>query len=146
MVFQILPFWDTTSIYQALNIPNKKLIANKYKLRFKQLESWLWCMYYLRNLCAHSDRVRNRRMTKKVNIKGGEDYFGTDIDFLFSYLVVICYLLRIISPECSRFSKIEKFIDTHTSVNRSKMWFPDNWKDIIKEKKLIVKDKLDTNI
>jgi abortive infection bacteriophage resistance protein len=69
MVFQILPFGETSIIYQSLNIKDRKLIANEYHLRFQQLESWIACLSYLRNLCAHSDRVWNRKMTKKIKVK-----------------------------------------------------------------------------
>jgi abortive infection bacteriophage resistance protein len=98
MVFQILPFGETTAIYQALTKPDKILIAKQYILRFSQFESRMLCMSYLRNLCAHSDRVWNRRMTRKVNIRGANKYFQGRIDSLFAYLVVICYLLRSIAP------------------------------------------------
>jgi abortive infection bacteriophage resistance protein len=69
MVFEILAFGETSRIFQALNSRDKKLIAKEYALVFIQLESWIACLSYLRNLSAHSDRVWNRRMTKKVRIK-----------------------------------------------------------------------------
>jgi Abortive infection bacteriophage resistance protein len=140
MIFQILPFGENTGIYQALTKPNKILIAKQYNLRPFQFESRMLCMSYLRNLCAHSDRVWNRRMTRKVNIKWWDNYFQWDRDSLFSYLIVICYLLRIIVPWCSRFSKLEKLIDNHKSIPLVKMGFPNNWKKIIGEKKFVIKD------
>lgn len=69
MVFQVLSFGEATIIYQSLNIKDRKLIASEYKLRFPQFESWIVCLSYLRNLCAHSDRVRSRKMTRKVKIR-----------------------------------------------------------------------------
>jgi abortive infection bacteriophage resistance protein len=69
MVFEILAFEETSRIFQALNSRDKKLIAKEYELVFIQLESWIACLAYLRNLSAHSDRVRNRRMTKKIRMK-----------------------------------------------------------------------------
>ncbi|MDR0650221.1 MAG: Abi family protein [Candidatus Peribacteria bacterium] len=69
MVFEILAFGETSRVFQALNSRDKKLIAKEYELFFPQLESWIACLAYLRNLSAHSDRVWNRRMTKIVKVK-----------------------------------------------------------------------------
>jgi hypothetical protein len=56
-------------------------------------------------------------------------------------LVVICYLLRSIAPWCSRFNKVEKLIDNHKSLPLVKMGFPNNWKEIIREKVFVIEDE-----
>jgi abortive infection bacteriophage resistance protein len=92
----------------------------------------------LRNLSAHSDRVWNRRMTKKVRIKWFEKYFWGENNSLFAYVVVICYLLRIVAPWSTWFGKFEKLIDTHKSVPLAKMGFSENWKEIVREKEFMI--------
>jgi abortive infection bacteriophage resistance protein len=121
MVFQVLPFGEITIVYQALTAYNKTLIAKEYNLRHHYVESRINCLAYLRNLCAHSDRVWNRTMTKKLKIKGYEEHFNNNIDSLFSYLLVIIYFLKIISPSSLWLSKLKKLIKTHKSINFTSM-------------------------
>jgi hypothetical protein len=80
-------------------------------------------------------------MTKKIRMKWFEKYFWGENNSLFAYVVVICYLLRIVAPWCSWFGKFEKLINTHKSVPLMKMWFPEHWKEIVREDDFIVKEK-----
>ena len=72
MILQIMPFGAVCMLYNSLGASNKKIIAKKHDIQRKVFSSRIVCMAYLRNLSAHSDRVRNRTMTKKVNIFGKE--------------------------------------------------------------------------
>ena len=137
MIFQLSPFGDTGNIYKSLTQANKAKLSSKYGLHRSNLESRVDCLSYLRNLCAHSDRVWNRTMTKKVNIKWFEQFFSKDedgmpvIDTLFAYLIVITYFMNYILHNTQWLEKFKKLLKTHNKVDIKRMWFPDNWEEVI---------------
>lgn len=143
MLMQIMSFWNVCSLYKALLKVDKSKIAKRYDLRYQQVESWMVCLSYLRNICAHSDWVWNRWMKKTMTTRWIKKY-TEQWDKLFTYLVVICYLFSNINS--SAFSeRIKKLIKGITKSNTIKskvsyMWFPDNWEQILSSKISIEKD------
>lgn len=142
MLFQLFSFGGLGNVYKSLSKTNKNKVAKMYGLNLYILESWIDCLSYLRNWCAHSDRVWNRRMTKKLSIKWFEKYFPVDqkwehvIDKLYSYVLVIAYFLRKISPTSSCLWDFKKFIVQQVSLKKidvSRMWFPVDWEKKIDE-------------
>jgi len=140
MLFQLFSFWGVGNIYKSLSRTNKNQISKLYGLNFYVLESWIDCMSYLRNLCAHSDRVWNRRMTKKVNIKGFKSFFQKKddgayvIDSLYSYLLIIWFFLKKISPQSTSFDIFKKNLIQEIHLKKiviSNMGFPTDWEDDI---------------
>jgi len=130
MLFQLLSFGKISNVYKSLSRTNKQKIARKYELNFYILESWLDCLAYLRNLCAHADRVWNRKMTVKANIKNIKQFIPKDdkdsyqIDKFYAYLLVILFLLKQISPDSSRFESFKKFLKSDNQIDKARMWFP----------------------
>lgn len=139
MIFQLFAFWDTGNVYKSLSQKNKKLVSKEYDLDKHNLESRIDCLSYLRNMCAHSDRVRNRKMIKKVNIreyeklfascKGDDDYV---IDSLWTYIIVIMYFVRKLIPADNVWiQQFIKFIKNHNKIDIARMWFPATREDEI---------------
>lgn len=133
MIMQILSFWGAGILYTSLLIIDKVLVAKRYNLRWQQLQSRIDCMAYLRNLCAHSDRVWNRKMTKKLRIKWMEGILLSN-DTTYSYILVVVCLLRKISDNFSRIWewKLVNFIKSHKSIQLNSMWFPKDWEEKMK--------------
>lgn len=132
MLFQLLSFWKISNFYKCLSKTNQQKIAKKYGINFYVLSSWLDCLAYLRNLCAHADRVWNRKMTAKANIRNIEEFVPKDdenrpiIDKLYTYLLTILFLLKQISPESSRLEWFKKLLKSDNQIDKSKMWFPND--------------------
>jgi abortive infection bacteriophage resistance protein len=133
MIFQILSFGEASIIYDSLTSGNRNSISREYNLTFPYLGSWINSLSYLRNLCAHSDRVWNRIMTKKLKIKKFT-YFN-DRDSLFSYLIVINYFLYYIvnfdDSDNDFINNLSKLVCKY-QIDITKMRFPDNWEDLLK--------------
>lgn len=134
MLMQIMSFWNVCSLYKALSKLDKIVIAKRYWLRFQQIESRMVCLSYLRNICAHSDRVWNRQMKKNMTTKWIRQY-SDKWNKLFTYLVVICYLFWNINPTAfsERMKKLIKGITKSNTINSKVkyMWFPDNRQNIL---------------
>lgn len=134
MLMQIMSFWNVCTLYKALPTTDKVAIAKAYWLRFQQLESWTFCLSYLRNICAHSDRVWNRRMTKQMTTVWINQYTSEN-DKLFCYLIVISYLFSKINKINfdTWIQKFIKLIKKSTSINSKVkyMWFPEDREKIL---------------
>lgn len=137
MLMQIMSFWNICTLYKALLKIDKAKIAKKYSLRFQQLESWTFCLSYLRNICAHSDRVWNRKMKKAMTVRGLEKY-TQQWDSLFTYIIVILYLFSNINNEVylERTKKLKRLITKSTTIKTKVkyMWFPENREKLVSEK------------
>jgi abortive infection bacteriophage resistance protein len=131
MLFEILPFGRVGSIYQSLSRTNKNKIAKVYGINLYTASSRVDCLSYLRNLCAHSTRIWNRRMVKKVNIQWHDSFFSRDtngdiiIDKLYPYIVIIIILLKKISPDSSWLVTFSRFVEQFKrKIDISQMGFP----------------------
>lgn len=134
MLMQIMSFWNVCTLYKALPKVDKSTIAKQFWLRLQQLESWTFCLSYLRNICAHSDWVWNRKMTKPMTTVWIEQYTSEN-DKLYCYLIVICYLFSKIN-KVNYDTWIKKLIrlinNSNTMHSKVKyMWFPENWKEVL---------------
>lgn len=49
-----------------MKVSDQQTIANRYGLNgWKLLIKWVYCLSYLRNLCAHHSRLWNRNITSR---------------------------------------------------------------------------------
>ena len=63
MMLEVSSFGVLSSLYSQLKPGrDKRDIANYFGLSDKALVSWLHCIVYLRNICAHHSRLWNREM------------------------------------------------------------------------------------
>lgn len=64
MIFEIISFGSLSMMYSKLR-PGRtaKEIAAHYGLTSPVFESWLHCLVYLRNVCAHHSRLWNRTLS-----------------------------------------------------------------------------------
>lgn len=144
MLMEILSFGNVCSIYKALNNSYKSAIAWQYGVRHQQLESRIVALSYLRNICAHSDRLWNRVLWKKITTIGIEEYVthikkaqdGTlEFQKIYIYLLVISYLLFEIDETfwTTWIWKLISLISKKTRLENKTyyMWFPTSWEDVL---------------
>lgn len=145
MLMQILPFWTVCTLYKNLKKVDMAEIASAYNLKFYHVESWFFWLSYLRNLCAHSDWVRNRKMRISMTIKWIDKKYEVLVwDKLFCYLIIICYLYENIDEESYKIWK-KKLINLikSSSLVRGRlkdMWFPENWELLLSSKIVMFKN------
>lgn len=143
MLMQIIPFWTVCTMYKNFKKVDKVCIASMYNLNLYQVESWFFWLSYLRNLCAHSDWVRNRKMRISMTIRWIDEKYGIlEWDKLFPYLIIISYLYGEIDNSSYMIwrKKIIDLVKNSTKIIRDKesyMWFPDDWEKLLKSEILI---------
>ncbi|MCV2401789.1 Abi family protein [Marinomonas sp. C2222] len=79
---EVWDFGTMSRLFKGMLPEQQTLIANKYGItKGETLESWLRCLNYLRNVCAHHSRLWNRNMIEQPKQEG-----LSDIDHLEGHL------------------------------------------------------------
>jgi abortive infection bacteriophage resistance protein len=105
---------------------DRKAIAHNFSIDESVLKSWLHCLTYVRNICAHHSRLWNRRFVIKVARKHPKDA-NTDIYFYTAFLI-IRDLIEKIAPNTAWALRFATLIKQHPKIPIGKMGFPEDWK------------------
>ncbi len=85
---------------------------------------------YIRNLCAHHSRLWNRICTiKPIKV---DHYYGDEFRIntqFYAQAVILNLLMNTISPETKWSERLKNLFDEYPQIDKSKMGFPDNWKN-----------------
>lgn len=129
MVFELVSFGTVSQVFGNLIGSNQKAIAKIFGLHPKVLRSWLHTLSYLRNLCAHHQRLWNRTFTiKPITAKGYEEYLDPN-DRLYAQLAVVQVLLKKIAVDSMWPRKINDLVNGYSAFPASKMGFPSDWRN-----------------
>jgi abortive infection bacteriophage resistance protein len=141
MALETVSFGVLSLLYQFLKKDSvKKEIAESFGLyNTAIMENWLHAISTLRNLCAHHNRIWNRRFFLRIQIPYNTRYpflEGQTIkdiwnNKLFAYLCCIKYLLDRIKPQHQFTTKLVKLINSGGSLLSIKdMGFPEHWQEL----------------
>lgn len=138
-------FWDfgaMSKFYQMIHVKYRRLIAESLNVPNQNwLVSWLRSINYVRNLCAHSGRLWNKRLTIKPQLHDN----GTipDLQFLLdeqydnatpaTIISIMAYLHKVIAPSLNErvelFEHISKNMPMMPQVSPSVMGFCSGWEN-----------------
>ncbi len=142
--YGMLPIWAATEIlsFGAIsklygNLCDKSLrseIASDFNTTPYYLKSWIEHLAYIRNVCAHYNRLYNRQMTKQPRLyKKDQDRFGNQRNF--ATFVVLAYIFQNMShtPFKKALSDLSNLMEYYPSVSKRPMRFPNDWEKILRE-------------
>ena len=143
MATEISSFGNLSYLFQNLKpLPSKRSIANFFGLDESTFASWLHCIVYVRNICAHHARLWNRdlRITPKIPINPANNWLKvissqhsiTKKEYLLNskiyfFLSMIQYFLNTVSPENAFQNKIKRLFSNFAAVDKKAMGFPIGW-------------------
>lgn len=137
MVLELASFGQLSLLYKNLR-SNKahKSVAKHFGVHENVLESWLECLAYVRNTCAHHMRFWNRKMPKSPilpSIVQGdwitEEPEKSRQNRVYTAFCVIRYLLGRIIPETSFTENLLNLLNDHPAIPVYYMGFTKDWKD-----------------
>lgn len=103
---------------------DRKEIARKFGAVPELMQSWMHAICYVRNLCAHHQRLWNREFTIKPRIA---NRYRTEMEsngrFYASAFVIKLLLLKA-CPDSGWWPRLMRFVDDHPFVNKRAMGFP----------------------
>jgi len=112
---------------------DKKDIAKLFGLPDKVFASWLHCLVYIRNMCAHHARLWNRQVGIKPLFPRRTHNAWIDTNDisnrrLYYILSMIIYLLNTVNPNHTFKQKLEHLFAKYPNVDRAAMGFPATWR------------------
>jgi abortive infection bacteriophage resistance protein len=133
MLLEITSFGTLLRLYNNL-LPCrlKKDIAATFGLPDSVFASWLHCIVSIRNVCAHHERLWNRKLRilplfpRKTQNPWLADKTVAN-NRLFYALSMIIYLLNTVNPNHTFRQKLENLFCKYPNVDRAAMGFPANW-------------------
>jgi len=134
MMLEITSFGSLSIIYENLRPGRtKRSIANYFGLDDGTFSSWLHTLVYLRNNCAHHNRLWNRIMgiTPNNPRTPGNLWLSHIPATNKSYYVLsmIIYLLNTVNPNHTFPAKFKELLKEYPNVDVGAMGFPDDWEE-----------------
>jgi abortive infection bacteriophage resistance protein len=127
MTFEILSLGTLSRIFKALNQENKKEVSKIFNLDSKIIESWLHSITYLRNLCAHHNRVWDRSFTIKPKQANLYKQYLLENDKFYAQAVVLEVFLKVIAKDSYWPTRLKSLLEENPSIPLSKMGFSEEW-------------------
>ena len=127
MLLEALSFGSLVHILRKLNAQNLKAISRLIGITDPALKSWCLSLSYLRNLCAHHERVWNRTYTIKPFITSQHRVDLTPNDKTYAQAVVLYTMLGLFSARTGWKSRLAGLFTDHPNVDLAKMGFPNGW-------------------
>jgi abortive infection bacteriophage resistance protein len=136
MAMEVISFGELSSMYDNLKDGSvKKLVAAKFGVHDAFLSSWLKSINFVRNCCAHHNRLWNRRIPLKPILPRRSKYRvlnhlddQTDKQ-LFGILSCMLYLLKTIGEDDDLRDKIKALFIQYPEINKSYMGLHASWQD-----------------
>jgi len=131
----IMDFGMMLTLFRGSPDNVKKEIAAEFDVPAEVLESWLLTLNTVRNICAHHDRLWNRRLGNRLKIPRGRKYpewhtpFDIDNGSTFALLTVLGYLVHIIAPESDWQAEIVQLVQNRGEDDLQRMGFQLHWQE-----------------
>ena len=135
ILMEITSFGTLLRLYNNL-LPGKlkKEIATAFGLPDAVFTSWLHSIVSIRNVCAHHERLWNRKLRiqplfprKTHHTWLMDKHVGNNrIYYVFSMMI---YLLNSINPQYTFKQKLESLFLKYPNVDKTAMGFPINWQN-----------------
>ncbi len=142
IIMEVAPFGRISSLYRDLRGGrSKRAIADHFGLDDSTMASWLHCVVYLRNICAHHSRFWNREfgITPQIPQRPGKPWLSnTSTAFTSQHLPnnrayvvlsMILYLLQTVNPSNTFNLKFRNLLQKYPNIDINAMGFPLTWQD-----------------
>ncbi len=131
-LLEIVSFGSLSKLYKNMLTKDKKAISATLDVDYKHLESWIECIAYVRNICAHYGRLYNSKITKTPLLYKEDIKLGIKNNKVFSIIVCMKYLLNGDKKRFNMFvDELSLLIEKYEKVSIKTMGFLDNWIDIL---------------
>ncbi|UBH12411.1 Abi family protein [Macrococcus armenti] len=116
LMIDILMFGDLLNLLKLMSKSNLKKIAKFYKCTDEELISWLKCVNFIRNICAHNSNILDIKLktSPKVNENWKEDIFKFKDGNYSNRLAIVIFIVHHFVKEINvkyQFAKIPNSIE-----------------------------------
>jgi len=132
MATELISFGTISKLYQSLQPPIRQRIASPYTVDAQFLVSWLHALTYVRNVCAHHKRLWNRQLGIRPKFPSRSLAWPNQVPDngrLYSVLVVLRHMLRVVSPRSHWHERLFDLLEQHPNVPLEDMKFVPDWRN-----------------
>lgn len=134
VIMEIISFGTCSVLYQnMLSTEIRNDISSKFNTNQKFFESWLISLSYLRNQCAHHQKLIYRTFmfppkmpSREKNIFLKEHKF-IEHDSLYSVLCIIQFSIKSLKIDCFFKESLHDLIEANPQINLKELGFSQNW-------------------
>lgn len=126
LVAECLSFGKWSRLYEHLII-GRTPIADGFNLPVDVLTSWLHCLSFLRNICAHHGMVYRRVFVFTPKTLQRERGYFRDGKTFYCYASVIQILLKSLAQQPDWPVRLKAHLDAFPNISPTPMGFPDRW-------------------
>ncbi|MGY0711768.1 Abi family protein [Azospirillum argentinense] len=124
-----ITFGDLSKLYSCLISIHQKSIAKQFNgYDYERLKSWFKALNYLRNICAHHNRLWNFSMLVDRPQESKALPELTNNHKFYARAVLLVALLAIVEPGNGWRNRLIKLIDEYPNVPTGEMGFPAGWR------------------
>ena len=135
IAFEVASLGQLSRLYTNLRPnPAKKRIAAYFGVGIPVLESWMGCLTFIRNTCAHHARIWNKTLVTRPMMPTLPLYPIPILDpalrsgeRLFAGMILVQYCLKRIGTLSSFPRRILELIQAYPRIELAKMGFPQDW-------------------
>ncbi len=135
MTMEIASFGTLSILYGNL-LPGraKRNIAAYFGLADTVFASWLHCIVYIRNICAHHSRLWNRILSvRPLMPRSPRNCFialpASGTRQVYFVLSMIVYLLNTVNPNHSFVKRFKELLNRYPLIDVGAMGFPSDWEN-----------------
>lgn len=134
LTFEISSFGSLSIMYKWLKAGHaRRKMARFYGLSDTVMESWLHSIVYLRNICAHHNRLWNRRLSINALVPRNTYLpfinIPQDTKKVYYILSIILYLLQAVNPQNTFAARFKSLLAEYPKVDTVAMGFPGDWEN-----------------
>lgn len=136
MAIEVMDFGTMLTLFRGADQYTKRIVAGRYGVTARVLESWLVSLNYVRNACAHHARLWNRVLSvrpmipNQSNVPDFHSPSAPSPDRVYSVLTVLRYLINFIAPQSGWANRLEcLWTVKHPNIPIQRLGFPADWKD-----------------
>jgi len=133
MAAEVASFGTLFAFYRSLHLPEQKQLAGQLGLPANVLQSWLFCLNYIRNLCTHHSRLWNRELSIRPlvpDLKNNPEWHqpaAPDNRRTFAVLTLLRWLLLKIAPQSRWPDRLQELLNNYSDIPLNLAGFPAGW-------------------
>lgn len=130
MATELLSFGSISRMYRHMPPASRSAISRHFGVPDPIFASWIHCLSYVRNVCAHHKRLWNREFAIRPRLPTRTIAWTRaipDPGRVYCALAILRHLLHVVSPGCAWTPRLEALLAQHPTVSRRAMGFDPRW-------------------
>ena len=130
MVTEIVSFGMLSKLTENLRTSLRKYLAKELGLVEPVFVSWLHTITYVRNVCAHHNRLWNRELGVPPVLPDEWTAKGISNERVHCIALMLYHLLKIVAPTSTWKMRLKNTLDSLPGLDLKAMHFPENWESL----------------